>query len=49
MKVCVACALFGSHKNHDVREIEMVLREVKNKADAIQSQFDKIRKKQDEM
>ena len=39
MKICVSCALFGNHKNHEVKEVDTVIREISHKAECIMQQF----------
>ena len=34
-KICVNCALFGDHKNHDIRNEEDILKEVQVKAEIL--------------
>lgn len=41
-KICVNCALFGSHKNHNIKSEEEVLREITMRADKILEIFQEI-------
>lgn len=41
-KICVNCALFGSHKNHNIKSEEEVLREITLRADKILELFQGI-------
>ena len=41
-KICVNCALFGNHKNHNIKSEEEVLREITMRADKILEIFQGI-------
>jgi len=41
-KICVNCALFGNHKNHNIKSEEEVLREITIRADKILELFQGI-------
>jgi len=41
-KICVNCALFGNHKNHNIKSEEEVLREITIRADRILELFQGI-------
>jgi hypothetical protein len=39
MRVCTQCALFGTHKGHDVRQEEEILKEISLKVDVLMDMY----------
>jgi hypothetical protein len=46
MRICSKCALFGAHKQHDVRENEDVVAEIHDRTHLIMKTFETLQEQQ---